>query len=307
MIKVMHLTILLVGFYCMPEMGYAQEEEESAELFLEEYSDSFQENFFEALKQKGIENYDKAINLLLKCKQLDGSNTVIDHELAKVYMADKNLVVAEEFAIAALNSEPTNLWYLNTLFDILQKQGKEINHINDMIPINNSRLKENLAFIYYNLKDYNSALNVLNGIEKSPFTEELTSKIKDSLNTNIQTSTKAVPVVNLSPSTDNTLLNYQSTMQELIVKQEFSALEDLSMEAIEMFPVHPFFYYCNGLSLNKGFKFQDAVNVLETALDYWLEDDILLYKIYEELVIAHKALGNTTKVNLFMERLKSRL
>ena len=307
MIKVIHLTVLLLGFYCMPEMGYTQEEEESAELFLEEYSDSFHENFFEALKQKGIENYDKAINLLLKCKQLDGGNAVIDHELAKVYMADKNLVVAEEFAITALNSEPTNPWYLNTLFDILQKQGKEINHINHMIPINNSRLKENLAFIYYNHKDYNSALKVLNGLEKSSFTEELTSKIKDSLNTNIQTSTKSVPGVNLSASTEKTLINYQARMQELIIKQDFSTLEDLSMEAIEMFPVHPFFYYCNGLSLNKVLKYQEAVNVLETALDYWLEDDGLLYKIYEELVIAHKALGNTTKENLFMEKLKSRL
>lgn len=45
-----------------PYQACAQEEE-SAEISLELYSDEFQEYFFEALKQKGIENYDKAINL----------------------------------------------------------------------------------------------------------------------------------------------------------------------------------------------------------------------------------------------------
>ena len=31
--------------------GHAQEEQESSEVYLEEYTDEFQENFFEALKQ----------------------------------------------------------------------------------------------------------------------------------------------------------------------------------------------------------------------------------------------------------------
>ena len=35
---------------------------------LGDVSDGFQTAFFEAIKQKGIENYDKAINLLVKCK-----------------------------------------------------------------------------------------------------------------------------------------------------------------------------------------------------------------------------------------------
>ena len=36
------------------------QEEESAEFFLEEYTDEFQNLFFEALKHKGIQNYDRA-------------------------------------------------------------------------------------------------------------------------------------------------------------------------------------------------------------------------------------------------------
>ena len=93
--------------------GYAQEEQESAEVYLEEYTDEFQENFFEALKQKGIQNYDRAIDLFLKCKQLEPNNSVVDYELGKAYLLDKKYVQAQDYAIEALLSEPTDFWYLD--------------------------------------------------------------------------------------------------------------------------------------------------------------------------------------------------
>ena len=51
------------------------QDEPSADLFTEAYTDSFQETFFEALKQKGIENYDRARALLLKCKEWENRPT----------------------------------------------------------------------------------------------------------------------------------------------------------------------------------------------------------------------------------------
>ena len=108
--------------------------DESAEVFLEDYSDAFQENFFEALKQKGIENYDKAINLLLECKLIDATNSVVDHELAKVYLVDKQYAMAQDYAISALLSEPENLWYLNTLVSTIQMQGSSLDQMDINIP-----------------------------------------------------------------------------------------------------------------------------------------------------------------------------
>ena len=55
------------------------QEEGSAELFTESYTDRFQEVFFEALKQKGIENYDRAKEQLLEAKKLDPLHPVIDY------------------------------------------------------------------------------------------------------------------------------------------------------------------------------------------------------------------------------------
>ena len=66
------LVFFVLGLHLITVQTSAQEEEpdinveETAELFLEDYSDDFQEYFFEGLKQKAIENHDKAIHLFLK-------------------------------------------------------------------------------------------------------------------------------------------------------------------------------------------------------------------------------------------------
>ena len=48
-------------------------------------TDEFQEYFFEALKQKAIENYELAITALKKAEQLQPNNAVVFFELGKNY------------------------------------------------------------------------------------------------------------------------------------------------------------------------------------------------------------------------------
>ncbi|MCJ7467323.1 MAG: hypothetical protein MUO53_11600, partial [Maribacter sp.] len=164
---------------------YAQNDElkieESSEVFLEEYSDEFQELFFEALKQKGIENYDKAINLLLECKRLDPKNTVVDHELAKAYYANKNYVSAQKFALGALLAEPENIWYLETLMNIVQDQGGSAETAITMVSVKKDTLKENMALIYFKQKNYEAALAILRDLRASGFKKKLSKKLTDSL------------------------------------------------------------------------------------------------------------------------------
>ena len=145
------------------------QEEESAEVYLEEYTDQFQEIFFEALKQKSIENYDRAINLFLECKQLKPDNEAIDHELAKVYLAEKNYLPALESAILALTVEPANFWYLHTLSEIMRAQGRSVLELKDRIPYENHELKKNLVRIYYRQRNYDDALSILKEMRASEF------------------------------------------------------------------------------------------------------------------------------------------
>jgi len=175
--KIGHIVIIISGVLLFQVGTYAQEEqpeislEPSAEVFLEDYSDEFQEKFFEALKQKGIENHDKAINLLLECKQLDDENSVVDHELAKAYFGDNQFISAQGYAVEAVRSEPANLWYLNTLVNILQNQGSSMDDVKPKIPMENIKLQENLALIYFRKGNYEKALTVLKGIKGSSFTK----------------------------------------------------------------------------------------------------------------------------------------
>lgn len=289
---------------------YAQEEQEldveqSAEVFLEEYSDDFQENFFEALKQKGIENYDKAINLLLKCKQLDETNRVVDHELAKAYYEDNKFTLGEGYAIKALVSEPDNPWYLETLVNILEKQGNTIDAVAARIPYDNPKLKENLALTYFKKGRYENALKVLEEVRKSPFSEDLTTKINDSVEKrSARSKSTSFTVENSNAGAANPMQGYQLRIKGLIRTNSNTILLQVAEEALETYPSQPFFYYAQGYALNKTKKHREAIDVLEAGLDYLVNDIALANKFYTELADAYTATYNTVKANMYLSKIK---
>ncbi len=278
--------------------------EHSSEVFLEEYSDTFQENFFEALKQKGIENYDKAINLLLECKLIDADNAVVDHELAKVYLIEKQYAAAQDYAIAALLSDPENYWFLNTLVSAIRMQGSSLDQMDIGIPMENDKLQENLAVIYFKEREYEKSLIVLSGIKTSEFTERLKGKIKDSLKGNEERTTKKKEVIVTEEPTDDPIAAIKVELGDLMARKDYVGLAKRSEEALENFPAQPYFYYINGLALNKMGKHEEAIEVLEGALDYMLDDVPLQNNIYQELVNAHTGLNNSSKANMYLRMIK---
>ena len=299
--------IFMFTLVALPFGGLAQQRdmniEDSSEVFLEEYSDTFQENFFEALKQKGIENYDKAINLLLECKLIDGSNPVVDHELAKVYLIEKQYSAAQDYAISAVLSEPENLWYLNTLVSTIQMQGSSLDQMDIDIPMDNPTLQENLALIYFKQQNYEKSLVVLSGIKNSEFTENLTAKIKDSMKKK-EVKVKKEEVKEPEETKENPIEALKVQLADLMVKKDYKGLATLSEQAMEDFPAQPYFYYINGHALNKMGKHEEAIEVLEGALDYMLDDVPLLNNIYQELVNGHTALNNSSKANMYLRMIK---
>ena len=92
-----------LGLLLMLGLGMVRaQEEESSELFTESYTDQFQEAFFEALKQKGIENYDRAEELMLEAKKYDPNNLVVDYELARILILAQDYNRAIPLALTAL-------------------------------------------------------------------------------------------------------------------------------------------------------------------------------------------------------------
>lgn len=281
---------------------YAQEEEQSAEVFLEEYTDEFQESFFEALKQKGIQNYDRAIILFLECKNIDPESSVVDYELAKAYFLDKQYIQAQEYAIEALNAEATDFWYLENLVNILEKQGNSPDALKQSIPYENGKLQENLAVIYFKKKKYKDALKVLGRLGNSKFATDLTLKINDSLQQKNQKNTPVI--VRESSGEEDPIVQLKTSIEELLAKSDYKKMESVSKEALDSYPLQPYFYFAYGTALNRTSKSAKAVGVLESALDYVLDDDTMVNKIYKELSMAYSTIGNTAKAQEYLNKVK---
>ncbi len=299
--------------FLMIQKTYAQEEEkidveQSAEVFLEEYTDEFQESFFEALKQKGIQNYDRAISLFLECKRLEPTNSVVDYELAKANFLDKQYIRAQQYAVEALNAQPTDYWHLELLLNILEKQGSNVNTIKQNIPFLNNKLQENLAIIYFKRKKYKDALKVLEDFENSQFATDLAQKISDSIQKRTKTQTTVLShEIKPSKKEDDPLLLYKLKIEALLEKRDYKQMEEVSKEALDSYPLQPYFYYAYGKALNGVSKSLKATEVLESALDYILDNTELTNKIYIELSKAYTAIGNTSKANEYSSKIKSGL
>lgn len=287
---------------------YAQEEEESAEVYLEEYTDEFQENFFEGLKQKGIQNYDRAIDLFLKCKQLEPNNSVVDYELAKSYLLDKKYVQAQQYAVEALLAEPNDYWYLDNLLTILDKQGSPVESIKGQIPLDNRKLRENMAVVFFKKKKYQEALRVLKELGNTPLTDELTRKINDSLQKENDTPI-AAPVVNGNEkgAEDSPVDQLRTQIEALLAQSNYKEMLALSQEALDTYPLQPYFYYAYGTALNNTGNSNKAIEVLLSGLDYLLDDERLENNIFKELSKAYTKIGNTQKANEYLNKINSGL
>lgn len=303
--------LLLLGAFLVPGYCHAQEEEEqiqveeSAEVFLEAYSDEFQENFFEGLKQKGIQNYDRAINYLLECKRLQPDNNAVTHELAKLYFLDKNYTESVTYGVAAVTNAPENYWYLYTLATTLNAQGNTIASVENDIPMANSTLNLNLAKIYYGQERYEAALALLQPLERSKNVTLLEQHIKEVLAEKEKNTHSTSFSAEVNNAGINDIESYKASIRGLLQMPSGSfSLLQVSGEALERYPAQPYFYYANGYALNRTNKHREAIEVLETALDYMVSDISLANKIYTELATAYNAISNPSKANMYLRKVK---
>jgi len=302
----------IIGGWLSPIGSYAQEEQEieveqSAEVFLEEYSDTFQENFFEGLKQKGIQNYDRAVTYFLECKRLQPENSAVSFELAKSYLSDNEYILAEEYAVEAVNAEPENYWYAEMLTNVVEAKKTVLEDLKNVIPWSNTMLRGNLADVYYVNGDYLTAETILKGIKTPKKYERLKMKITDSIAKQERSVSPKVVLENEEPSDDLNIVNsYKLKIEDLLSSTaNDEMLFRTTEEAIEKFPSQPYFYYANGAVLSRFLKYNEAIEILETALDYLMDDIPLENAIYKELANAFTAINNTSKANMYLSKIKS--
>lgn len=164
-----YIIILLLGIYLIPQVNYAQVDfSKRPDDDLGNVEDEYQELFFEALKQSGIDNYQRAVDALLKCINLKSTDAVVYYELGKNYNKLKNFGAAEDALKKAISKEPDNEWYLDELYEVYIQQNdldKAIKTIKQLVKYH-ADYKQDLASLYIKAKEYKDALELLDELDK---------------------------------------------------------------------------------------------------------------------------------------------
>lgn len=184
-----YILLIFFGTLLLPQQIFAQQKEQNSlqedvnKDDLGNVENKFQEYFFEALKQRAIENYEKAITALQKCEELRPGKGVVYFELGKNYKALKNYSRAEENLLKALAEEKNDQDILVELYDVYyrtQNYAMAIETAKKLVPFNID-YREDLANLYVRTQEYDLALAALDHIDakegQSDYRDALRRKI----------------------------------------------------------------------------------------------------------------------------------
>lgn len=127
-------------------------------------TDKFQDYFYEALKQKGIQNYDKAITALEQCLKIKPDDATVYSELGKNYLALKDYKNAYSSFEHATQIDPKNKWFWIGMYDV-SYETKDYNQgiiiLNKLISFD-EQFKNDLISLYMVTKQLDKALDLIN-------------------------------------------------------------------------------------------------------------------------------------------------
>jgi len=161
-IKTIALLLLWVTF-SNPQIIYGQINPEDIAVV----EDDLENNFYEALQQRAIENYDKAIVAIQKCLEKDTLNPTFYHELGKNALSLKQYPEAENAFKKAIAINPNERWYLNSLYDVYYETKEYSKSILIVLKLINfdPNMKEDLVSLYMYTKQHDKALLLLKEME----------------------------------------------------------------------------------------------------------------------------------------------
>ncbi|MEL1253856.1 tetratricopeptide repeat protein [Flavobacterium sp. DGU38] len=154
------IVILFLVLLSNSAIVMAQTEPEDIAMATDEYLDFF----YESLKQKGIENYDKAIVSLEKCIKLKPNDAVAYFELGKNYFKLKDYQSAQNAFEKAIQIDPKNKWYWLGVYDVsfeTKNYTLAIETIQKIIPFD-EEYKDDLISLYMITNQFEKALLAIN-------------------------------------------------------------------------------------------------------------------------------------------------
>lgn len=138
----------------------------------------FANAFFEAQRLKSIDKMDEAVLYFEKCLQLDSTNATVNYELGNFYFESNDFEKATAYIQKAIEGDPTNVWYLRTLWQLSKKsfnrtgELQTLRKLRQLDPGNPEFLWEKaMAHLFMNQPD--SAIADLTALEEMMGTSEV--------------------------------------------------------------------------------------------------------------------------------------
>jgi tetratricopeptide (TPR) repeat protein len=248
----------------------------------------FEDSYYEAIIQKSIENFDKALQSLDKCLKLQPNNAVIHHEMGKNYFFRKDYANAETSYTKATQIDPSNKWYLIDLYDLYyetKNYNQAILVAQKIIPLDKN-YKEDLVSMYMYTQQYEKALVLINDIEQNNGKTEFMERYKRDILA--QTKNQSIgkndleKAIEQSPQIEENYLSliymYSDNKQEEKAKLIAEKLEK-NIPNSDWAQVFLFKYHLND---NKG---EEASKSLQTVLKSNKVDKKIKFKMFNEFLI----------------------
>lgn len=226
---------------------YAQENPEDVAFV----DNEVENNFYDAIRERAIENYDKAIIALEKCVSKKPDDAAIHYELGKNFLDLKKYAEAEQSFQKAIDLNPKERWYWNGLYDVyyitkdFQKSIPIVQKLTEFDP----NMKEDLVSLYVYTNQNDKALALIQDIEKNAVISETLKNYKKHLTlvrTNSNTEEDLIDAIKLNPKSEQAYVDlmifYSQQNQEEksieVAKKLTKEIPDSEWAAISLFKLY---------------------------------------------------------------------
>ena len=241
--KYFFIIAMLSGALFSFQVSFAQEKEVVLEDVnqddLGNVTDEFQEQFFEALKQKGIENYEKAILALEECQRLEPNNPVVYFEMARNYSELENYDRAIANLEKAHQLAPKREDVLDQLYKTYTRAKQYDNAIETLLKLLSfdEDYKEKLANIYLLNRQFDEALQTIDELDEQEGPSTYRNKLRRQIYA--RTGDTAAQIENLEQGIANNPENEQNYLNLIYIYSDMGDDEQAYNTALQLLEANP--------------------------------------------------------------------
>jgi len=202
-------------------------------------TDEFQEQFFEALKQKGIENYEKAILALEECQKMEPDNPVVYFEMARNYNELENYDRAIANLEKAHQLAPKREDVLDQLYKTYTRAKQYDNAVETLLKLLSfdEDYKEKLANIYLLNRQFEEALQTIDELDEQEGPSTYRNKLRRQIYA--RTGDTAAQIENLEQGIANNPENEQNYLNLIYIYSDMGDEEQAYDAALQLLEANP--------------------------------------------------------------------